>query len=113
MFVDDNTISNKIGKYQNALSNLCGCDYPYMQGDPDVDAITELISIFVQQTQDIEVLNDEIKALKEEHPKYNIHAHEDSVVRCKNCKWYGTVDCAMDDIYSVSNNDYCSRGEAK
>jgi predicted RNase H-like nuclease (RuvC/YqgF family) len=57
-------INERVGKYQNALSNLCGVDYAYMQGDPDVDAIIELIDIFVQQMQTIDEQNAEIKVKK-------------------------------------------------
>lgn len=63
--VDVDYISAKIGKYQNALSNLCGVDYAYMQGDPDVDAIIELIDIFVQQMQTIDEQNAKIEKLQD------------------------------------------------
>ncbi len=32
------------------------------------------------------------------------------VVRCKDCKYQGTVDCPMDEQYE---DDYCSYGEKK
>ena len=64
MLADDEIIAAKIGKYQDALSNLCGVDYAYMQGDPDVDAIVELIDIYVQQIQTIDEQNAEIKVKK-------------------------------------------------
>jgi hypothetical protein len=35
------------------------------------------------------------------------------VVRCKDCKFYETLYCAMDDIYSLSDNDFCSYGIKK
>ncbi len=54
----------KIGKYQNALSALCGVEYPYMQGDPDVDAIVELIELYIQQTETIKELIAELKVKK-------------------------------------------------
>lgn len=43
-----------IGKYQDALSALCGVDYPYMQGDPDVDAMIELIALAIEQEATIQ-----------------------------------------------------------
>lgn len=43
-----------IGKYQDALSALCGVDYPYMQGDPDVDAMIELIALVIEQEATIQ-----------------------------------------------------------
>ena len=36
------------------------------------------------------------------------------VVRCKDCKWYGHLGCAIrivDDSDKPSDNDYCSFGE--
>ena len=38
------------------------------------------------------------------------------VVRCKDCKWYGHVGCAIrivDDSDKPKDNDYCSFGERK
>ena len=62
--MDKEVIEAKIGKYQDALSGLCGVDYAYMQGDKDVDAIIELIDIVVQQMQVIEEQKDKIKVQK-------------------------------------------------
>lgn len=58
--MEKEVISERIGKYQEALSNLCGVEYPYMQGDKDVDAIVELIDAYVQQAQIINEQNAEI-----------------------------------------------------
>ena len=58
-----------IGKYQNALSNLCGVEYPYMQGDPDVDAIAELISLYIQQMHIINRQKAEIEAWKDQEQR--------------------------------------------
>ena len=38
------------------------------------------------------------------------------IVRCKDCKWYGHVGCAIkivDDSDAPQDNDYCSFGERK
>ena len=35
------------------------------------------------------------------------------VVRCKDCQFYNLVECYMDDIYSLSDNDFCSYGKRK
>ena len=35
------------------------------------------------------------------------------VVRCKNCILRGTIDCVMDDIHSVKDNDFCSYGKSE
>ena len=83
MFTDDDIIAAKIGKYQDALSNLCGVEYAYMKGDPDVDAIVELIDIYVQQIQTIDEQNAEIERLRSEHPKYNFRSYSDFVNLCK------------------------------
>ena len=32
------------------------------------------------------------------------------LVRCKDCKYQGTIDCPMDEQYA---DDYCSYGERK
>lgn len=39
-----------------------------------------------------------------------------SVIRCKNCKWFGTVGCAInivDDRDKPRENDFCSFAESK
>lgn len=172
--MDNDIIAAKIGKYQNALSNLCGVEYAYMQGDPGVDAIVELIDIYVQQMRLIDEQNAEIKVKKKlldiaeakfetlemdkkqlesdifntnmnlEHLQklyeeratlceeqdrqiFELETEVDrlrnnaavlpqnitAVVRCKDCKWYGKATCAMDDPYSVSDNNFCSFGTRK
>ena len=35
------------------------------------------------------------------------------VVRCKDCKFYDTILCFMNDIYNCSDDDFCSYGERK
>ena len=52
-----------VEKYITALSNLCGVDYSYMRGDPDVDAIIELISVAVNQEDLINRQKAEIERL--------------------------------------------------
>lgn len=53
-----------IGKYQDALSALCGVDYPYMQGDPDVDAMIELIALAIEQEATIQQIEAKIGVME-------------------------------------------------
>jgi hypothetical protein len=62
MIMTDNEF---VGKYQNALSDLCGVDCAYMQGDPAVDTLVELIRLAVEQKAEIERLKDKVKRLQE------------------------------------------------
>ena len=42
--------------------------------------------------------------------------HEIEVVRCKDCKWFGDIGCAIsivDDTDKPSANDYCSFAERR
>ena len=62
-----------IGKYQEALSNLCGVDYSYMKGHKDVDAIVELITFVTLAFDMEETINRqqiEIERLEEEVKDY-------------------------------------------
>ena len=58
----DNEID--VGKYQNALSFLCGVDYSYMRGDSSVDAIAELIALAVEQEAAIKRQQAQIERLQ-------------------------------------------------
>lgn len=62
----DNEIEKIVGKYQEALSDLCGVDYAYMQGDRAVEAIAELIRLYAEQINIIDTQKAEIERLKED-----------------------------------------------
>jgi hypothetical protein len=59
-----------VDKYQNALSDLCGVDYAYMQGDPAVDTIVELIRLAVEQKAEIERLQKANERFEKEFDSY-------------------------------------------
>ena len=59
----DNELRTFITKYREALSELCGADAAYFQGDPNVDAIMELITIAVEQDITINRQKAEIEGL--------------------------------------------------
>lgn len=44
-FTDDEIIPIDINKYAEALNNLIGVDSAYFNGDKDVDAIVEIITV--------------------------------------------------------------------
>jgi hypothetical protein len=96
MIIDDDIVSAKVGKYQNALSNLCGVEYAYMQGDPDVDAIIELIDIFVQQIQTIDEQNEKIKKLQD-HINTKLGPTVDLIASYEGISWR-IIDEAIDKL---------------
>lgn len=64
-----------------------------------------------EQDRKILELEYEIENLKNVLPALPMDTER--VVRCKDCKWYGKATCAMDDPYSVSDNNFCSFGTRK
>jgi hypothetical protein len=81
MIMTDNEF---VDKYQNALSDLCGVDYVYMQGDPAVDTIVELIRLAVEQKTEIERLADHNKQLRYDVKKIRAEARKEFAERLNN-----------------------------
>lgn len=49
-----------------------------------------------------------LKSMDTNEPLYT------EVVRCKDCKWYGTTDCQIQEsFYGIKDFDFCSYGERK
>ena len=69
-FTDDEIIPIDINKYAEALNNLIGVDSAYFNGDKDVDAIVEIITVAKKMEGLINRQKAEIESLKEAYAIY-------------------------------------------
>ena len=63
---------------------------------------------------------DVLKSIRDELQKtrkvIEINMKDNSIVRCKDCRWYGDVGCAIrivDDTDKPKDDDFCSFAEIK
>ena len=73
------------------------------------DAIRQIVKTSAQNELDIPAIGTVIYILSEMDS-----ADVVEVVRCKNCKWYHEIGCAIkivDESDEPKDNDYCSYGE--
>lgn len=53
---------------------------------------------------------------KADNGDYQWNDNHGELIRCKDCKWFGKIGCAVsiiDDTDKPSENDYCSFAERK
>ena len=76
-----------------------------------------IIHVHIRKEREMRLPQDRILHIGTElkDGKVNIVAEwQGELVRCKDCKWYGHLGCAIrivDDSDKPSDNDYCSFGE--
>ena len=61
-------------------------------------------------------MSEMIVELNQDHVKINGCRYIQDLVRCKGCKWYHEIGCAIkivDESDEPTDNDYCSFGERR
>lgn len=98
-----------IKKYISALNNLIGMDYGYYIGDPDVDAIVEIIMLAKKLDERVKEMEN---ALEKQIPKKPIKANR--IVRKDGLmfldddnEYWKCPTCTLYDVPLRKNQKYC------
>lgn len=99
-----------VEKYINALNNLLGSDNAYYAGDPDVDAIVEVIVANKKLEERVKELEAELDKLKEKrYLKYDLHSVIDLPTVLENTR-KDAINDFVDELLEQSHQEYLLDG---